>query len=126
LDAGVTDSASVPAPGGEETGESTGKDPTNRGKLGIKRHFMVDRQRLLLAATNSGANVHDSKQREATLDMTPPLQLPGSRRGRPRKRPVKLPADKRYDYPRCRQAMRRRGVLPRVARRGIESRRCLS
>src|SRR5215831_11530372 len=32
------DSASVPAPGGEPTG----KDPTNRGKLGTKRHVVVD------------------------------------------------------------------------------------
>src|SRR5215472_15256665 len=31
------DSASVPAPDG---GEQTGKDPTNRGKLGTKRHVV--------------------------------------------------------------------------------------
>jgi IS5 family transposase len=35
---------------------------------------------------------------------------------------VKLHADKGYDYPRCRQALRRRGIIPRIARRGIESR----
>jgi IS5 family transposase len=29
--------------------------------------------------------------------------------------------DKGYDYPRCRQALRRRGIIPRIARRGIES-----
>ena len=28
---------------------------------------------------------------------------------------------KAYDYPRCRQALRRRGITPRIARRGIES-----
>jgi transposase len=26
-----------------------------------------------------------------------------------------------YDYPRCRRALRRRGITPRIARRGIES-----
>jgi hypothetical protein len=40
---------------------------------------------------------------------------------RPRKRPAKLHLDKAYDYPRCRRALRRRGITPRIARRGIES-----
>jgi IS5 family transposase len=26
-----------------------------------------------------------------------------------------------YDYPRCRRALRRRGITPRIARRGVES-----
>jgi IS5 family transposase len=29
--------------------------------------------------------------------------------------------DKAYDYPRCPRALRRRGVTPRIARRGVES-----
>jgi hypothetical protein len=33
----------------------------------------------------------------------------------------KLHADKGYDYPACRKALRRRGVIARIARRGIES-----
>jgi IS5 family transposase len=41
--------------------------------------------------------------------------------GRPRRRPAKLHADNGYDYPTCRQALRRRGIIPRVARRGVES-----
>ena len=41
--------------------------------------------------------------------------------GRPRRRPGKLYADKAYDFSFCRQACRRRGILPRIARRGIES-----
>src|SRR5258706_250206 len=85
------DSASVPAPGG---GEATGKDPTNRGKLGTKRHLVVDRNGLPLAVTMSGSNVHDSKMLEDTVDAIPSLRLPHRRRGRPRKRPVKLHADK--------------------------------
>jgi IS5 family transposase len=35
--------------------------------------------------------------------------------------PVKLHLDKAYDYPRCRRALRRRGITPRIARRGVES-----
>jgi transposase len=76
---------------------------------------------LPLAVTISGANVHDSRMLEASVDAVPALRLPHRRRGRPRQRPTKLHADKGYDYPRCRQALRRRGIIPRIARRGIES-----
>jgi IS5 family transposase len=89
--------------------------------LGTKRHVVVDRAGLPLAVTISGSNVHDSKMLEAAVDAIPPLRLPGKRRGRPRKRPTKLHADKGYDYPRCRRALRSRGITPRIARRGIES-----
>jgi IS5 family transposase len=41
--------------------------------------------------------------------------------GRPRCRPEKLHADKGYDHAFCRQALRKRGIIPRIARRGIES-----
>jgi IS5 family transposase len=112
------DSASVPAPGGDQTG----KDPTNRGKLGTKRHIVVDRAGVPLAVTISGSNAHDSKQLDVTVDAIAPLRLPGKHRGRPRQRPVKLHADKGYEYGRCRRALRRRGIIPRIARRGIESR----
>jgi transposase len=55
------------------------------------------------------------------LDAVPPIKGPRGRPGRPRKRPAKLHCDKGYDYPRCRKALRRRGISPRIARRGIES-----
>jgi IS5 family transposase len=108
----------VPAPAG---GEATGKDPTNRGKPGTKRHLVVDRHGLPLVITISASNVHDSHMLEATMDAILPPRLPGGRRGRPRQRPTKLHADKGYDFKRCRQALRRRGIIPRIARRGIGS-----
>ncbi len=83
---------------------------------------MVDRTGLPLAVTISGANVHDSRLLEASVDAIPELRQPHRRRGRPRRRPTKLHADKGYDYPRCRRALRARGIVPRIARRGIESR----
>jgi transposase len=58
---------------------------------------------------------------EAMVDAVAPIRGPRGRPGRPRKRPAKLHLDKGYDYPRCRRALRRRGVTPRIARRGIES-----
>ncbi|HEV8194943.1 MAG TPA: transposase [Ktedonobacterales bacterium] len=91
-------------------GEVTGKDPTNRGKLGTKRHIVVDRGGLPFAATVSGLNVYDSGLLDETLYAVPPLRLPGQRRGRPRQRPVKQHADKGYNDPRCRRALRSRGA----------------
>ena len=66
----------------------------------------------------SGANVHDSRMLEAVVDAVPPIR---SCWGRPRKRPSKLHADKAYDHRRCRQALTRRRIQHRIARRGIES-----
>ncbi len=57
-------------------------------------------------------------QLTATLDALAPIKRP---RGRPRKRPKKLHADKGDDSAANRQALRQRGIRPRIARRGIES-----
>jgi hypothetical protein len=105
LERASVDSASVPAPGG---GEQTGKDPTNRGKLGANRHLVVNRHSILLAVSISASYVHDSRMLEESVDAIPPLRLAHQHRGRPRKRPKKLRADKGYDYPRCRWVLRRR------------------
>jgi transposase len=79
---------------------------------------VVDRQGIPLAVTLSGANVPDGKMMEATLDALEPIKRPC---GRPRTRPAKLHADKAYDGAEKRQALRRRGITPRIARRGGES-----
>lgn len=48
----------------------------------------------------------------------PPIR---SRRGPRRRKPAKLHGDKGYDYPHLRAFLRGRGIIPRIARRGIES-----
>jgi transposase len=53
------------------------------------------------------------------LEKVPPIRRP---RGRPRRRPARLYADKGYDFYRCRLSCRLRGIVHRIARRGIESR----
>jgi hypothetical protein len=58
---------------------------------------------------------------EQMVDAVPAIKGPRGRPGRLRKRPSKLHCDKGYDYSRCRRALRRRGITPRIARRGIES-----
>jgi transposase len=79
---------------------------------------VVDRQGIPLALTLSGANIPDGKMMEVTVDAVEPIRRPC---GRPRKRPAKLHADKAYDAAALRQALRRRGITPRIARRKIES-----
>jgi IS5 family transposase len=53
-----------------------------------------------------------------TLDAIPPVR---GRRGRPRRRPDKLHADKGYDHRRCRRECRSQGIIPRIAQRGVET-----
>ena len=99
-------------------GQRTGPNPTDKGKSGSKRHVVVDRGGVPLSIPHSAANVHDSKVLEEAVDAIEPIR---KSRGRPRNRPEKLHADKAYDFPRCREALRKRGITPRIARRGVES-----
>jgi len=50
------DSKSVPSPLG---GEATGRNPTDRGKRGVKIHILVDERGAPLAIHITGANQHD-------------------------------------------------------------------
>ena len=106
---------------GQKGGEATGPNPTDRGKAGSKYHLVVDRTGIPLAIRLSSANAHDATQLLPLVDAIPPIIGPRGKPGRPRKRPVKLHADKAYDYPALRRALRARGITPRIARRGIES-----
>jgi IS5 family transposase len=71
-----------------------------------------------LAAGLSGAERPDDGLFEALLEALPPLR---GRRGRPRRRPGKVHADKAYDVPHCRHYLRQRGIRCRIARKGVES-----
>lgn len=106
-------------PSRRKGGAATGPNPTDRGKPGTKRHLVVDRRGTPLGVTLSGANRHHRAMLAATLDAILPVR--SGRRGRPRRRPDKLDADKAYDHRRCRCECRQRGITPRIARRGIES-----
>jgi transposase len=82
---------------------------------------VVDRRGIPLVIRLSPANTHDSRLFEDLVDHIPSILGPRGRPGRPRKRPLKLHADKAYDLPRCRQHLRRRGIRCRIARKGIDS-----
>lgn len=91
-------------------GKATGPNPTDRGKPGSKRHLAVAARDTPLGIALSGANRHDSKMLTATLDAVPPVR--SGKRGRPRRRPAKLHADKAYDHQRWRHECRARGIQP--------------
>jgi transposase len=99
-------------------GEKTGPNPTDRGRPGSKRHVLTDGRGIPLTIRLTAANVHDNRVFEDLLDAMPPVR---QRRGRPRYRPSKLHADKAYDTPRCRKALRRRRIKARIARPGVDS-----
>jgi transposase len=65
----------------------------------------------------TAANRHESTVFEAMLDAVPSIKQPNGHR---RKRPGRLHADKAYDIPRCRQALRQRHIRVRIARKGID------
>lgn len=59
------DGAMTKAPLG---GENTGKNPTDRGKLGSKRSVQTDAAGIPIGMAVSGANVHDSKLLQETIE----------------------------------------------------------
>ncbi len=122
-----TRQASPPPP----RGRKERPEPHRQGQEGLKKAPSRGRAAagcLPLSVIHTAANVvHDSKAllEEAVEDAISPIRRGprGRRPGRPpRKRPKKLlHADKGYDYPRCRKALKKRGIVPSIARRGVES-----
>jgi transposase len=89
--AAVLDSSSVPAKRG---GELTGKNPTDRGRLGSNHHVVTDRQALPLCPPNiTAANVNDSTTLRMMLARIKPV---AGRVGRPQRRPPMLYAENEY------------------------------
>ena len=100
-------------------GRDVGPNPTDKGRPGSKHHLLVDREGLPFATAVTAANVHEGRMLEPLPDAVVPVRT--GRRGRPRRRPDKLHADKGSDYRRCRDACVQRGIKHRIARKWIES-----
>ncbi|MGW2308823.1 IS5 family transposase [Actinomadura luteofluorescens] len=104
-------------PGGKG-GTLTGPNPVDRAKRGSKLHVLSDARGLPLVVGVSAANVVDIEAFKPLFMAVPPIR---SRRGPRRRRPAEARADKAYDSADLRHWLRRRGVIPRIARRGIDS-----
>jgi transposase len=88
--------------------------------LGSKHHVIVDRHGLPLAPPMlTASNVPDVVTLLMMVDRIVPVR---GRRGRPRQRPNKVHTDLGYRSRDNVQGLRARGITPRIARKGIESR----
>jgi transposase len=79
---------------------------------------VTDRRGIPLVSLQTAANVNEGTVLLDAVDAIPPIKQPD---GPPRRRPDKLHADKAYDSRDRRAALERRGIVPRIARKGIES-----
>jgi len=94
-------------------GAHTGPNPTDRGKLGTKRHTLTDQRGAPLAVVVTGANCHDMKAATITLDSL------AVQRPRPTsEHPQHLCLDKGYDYPEIEAAVRKRHYTIHLRHRG--------
>ena len=110
----VVDGSSVRAVFG---GQQTGPNPTDRAKLGSKRHLICDGRGVPLAIQLTGANRNDSQQALALVDAILPLQ---GKQGRPRHRPDCVVGDRGYDAEAIRQGLRARHIVPLLAKRNTD------
>jgi transposase len=65
----------------------------------------------------TGGNRNDVTQLMPLIEAIPPIR---GRRGRPRRRPDALYADRGYDHDKYRKLLRDKGITPFIARRGVE------
>jgi putative transposase len=97
-------------------GKKTGKNPTDRGKIGVKRSVLIDGRGVPLGAAVDGANVHDQKLVKETLNNIPVPRPKPSRR-----KPQHLCLDKGYVGEPVQRLARRRGYQPHVPTNGDTS-----
>jgi hypothetical protein len=90
----------------------------DRGKSGSKVHVLSDRAGIPLSVAVSAANTNDSFALKPLVKAIPAIR---SRRGPRRRKPAKLHADKAYDHEELRKWVRDRGIIVRIARKGIET-----
>jgi len=99
---------------GEKGGSETGPSPVDRGRPGSKHHLLVDATGIPLAFSVTGGNRNDVTQLIPLLDAVPAV---AGLRGRPRRRPDTVIADRGYDHDKYRRLVRERGIKPLIARR---------
>ncbi|MEU1784180.1 MULTISPECIES: IS5 family transposase [Streptomyces] len=93
----------------------TGRSPVDRGRTVSEHHLITDATGIPLAATLTGGNRNDVTQLLPLLEAVPPVR---GKRGRPRRRPDVLLADRGYDHDKYRRLVWDLGVKQMIARRG--------
>ncbi len=102
-------------------GEKTGRNPTDRGKRGVKRSLLVDANGIPIGAAVEGANRNDFKMARQTIE-----SIPVERPKPTSDAPQGMCLDEGYDYNEvrtCWWSSRSPGTSVRAARRRRRSRR---
>ena len=93
----------------------TGSNPTDRGKLGTKRHILTDKNGIPLSAFTTSASTHDVKAVTAVVDNavikrpTPTIST-----AKNRKTKQHLCLDKAYNSKIVKQEIIKRGYVPHI------------
>ena len=96
-------------------GAATGPSPVDRGKTGSKHHVIVEAHGIPRATILTGGNRNDVTRLLPLIEAVPPIR---GKRGRPRRRPRHLYADRGYDHEAYRDWVRAVQFIPHIARRG--------
>jgi putative transposase len=107
------DGALTKAPMG---GELTGKNPTDRGKQGVKRVVLTDGRGVAVAVEITGANVPDMKMLAEVLE-----RIVIERPQPSDEQPQHLCLDKGFDYSSCDQTVSEHEYIAHTRRKGEES-----
>jgi transposase len=94
--------------------EGSGKNPTDRGRPGVKHHALVDGHGIPLAGDVTPANTPEIKELLPLVDSAGPL---GEETGEPLHRPEAVYADRAYDSEPHREELRQRDIEPKLAKR---------
>lgn len=92
---------------------ATGKNPTDRAKMGTKRSMLTDGAGIPLAVAVEGANRHDSKLLEATLEGL--VVARPAPEGEDSRRKQHLCLDAAYDSEEVREELEARGYEPHIS-----------
>ena len=98
-------------------GEATGPNPTDRGKLGVKRSLLTEGKGIPIGIAVAGANRHDMKLVPATLE-----SMAIDRPEPSEEQPQNICLDKGYDYPQIEGLVDRWGYTAHIVSRGEEKR----
>ena len=92
----------------------TGHNPTDRSKLGSKRHILTDKDGIPLSAVITSANTHDVTVAIDTVDSTV-IKRPSSQLNDRKKQNLCL--DKAYHSKEIEQEIVKRGYIPHIRHR---------
>jgi len=95
----------------------TGPNPTDRAKLGTRRHVLTDGQGIPLSVVITSANTHDMKAAMSVLDNIV-VKRPSSKINKEKQN---LCLDKGYDFLEIENSVIKKGYCPHIPHRGEQT-----